>query len=135
MKKNIFTLVSIVTLLSLTQCNKEKACTYDFRLITISLTYDDGQPVFLDSCTVFWKNENRYLRTASFSRDELINSKGYYSIVDDNMQEELEGREEIMHFTGFLNNEIICEKDVLVGADHCHIKYLGTEPLTQTIYR
>ena len=120
-------------LLSLTQCNKG-GCTLNFESIAITLKYDDGQPVFLDSCTVFWKNKNRYLSTNSFLWDEL-NSNGSYLIVDDGMQEELENRKEIMRFTGFLNDKIICEKNVLVGANHCHIKYLGTEPLTHTIYR
>jgi len=50
------------------------------------------------------------------------------------MQKELESKKEIMHFTGYLNNEIVCERDVLVGADCCHVNYFGTEPLTQVIY-
>ena len=38
-----------------------------------------------------------------------------------------------MHFTGYLNNKIVCERDVLVGADCCHVDYFGTAPLKQII--
>ena len=50
------------------------------------------------------------------------------------MQKELENKKEIMRFTAFLNGEIVCESDLLVGADQCHVKYLGKEPLTHVIY-
>ena len=86
----------------------------------------------LDSCKVFWKSENRFLEQNLSCNESRI--YGSYGIVNDNMKNELKNRQEIMHFTGYLNDEIIHQQDVLVGADACHVNYLGTEPLTQTIY-
>jgi len=42
-------------------------------------------------------------------------------------------KKEVMHFTGYMDGKIVCECDVLVGADRCHVNYLGTDSLTQII--
>jgi len=95
-------------------------------MLTLTLKYPDDQPVSLDSSKVFWVSENRYL-------EQKINFFGRYVIVDDNMQNELLDKREVMRFTGYLNGKIVCERDILVGADCCHVNYLGKETLTQII--
>ena len=106
-------------------------CEDIYYIITLNLKYPDGQPVLLDSCTVFWVSQNRFLvHTWSEFR-----AWGSYNIVGDGMQLELENKSEIMRFTGYLNGEIVCERDVLVGADRCHVQYLGSESLTQVLPR
>ena len=133
MKKVILIAAILATiLLTLTQCNKDKICTADFRSVTLTLKYSDEQPVLLDSLTVFWESENRYIRQESISW-EGVPPNGDYLIVDDGMQKELEGEKETMRFTGFLDDKVIFKKDILVGADQCHVKYLGKESLVQTI--
>ena len=97
-------------------------CTHDYKSIMLELQYPNGQPVFLDSSKVFWVSEKRYL-----------NFKSWYVIVDDRMQKELQNKKEVMRFIGYMDDEIVCERDVLVGADCCHVIYYGTEPLTQII--
>jgi hypothetical protein len=104
----------------------------EFVGITFNFKYPDGQPVLLDSSKVFWVNKNYYLEQKSVWN--IVNAYGSYPIVDDGMQRELENKKEIMRFTGYLNGKIVCERDVPVGADLCHVKYLGTEPLSQIIY-
>ena len=103
-----------------------KICTEEFLMLTLTLKYPDDQPVSLDSSKVFWVSENRYL-------EQKINFFGRYVIVDDNMQNELLDKREVMRFTGYLNGKIVCERDILVGADCCHVNYLGKETLTQII--
>lgn len=120
------------------QCNKGKGCedvlcTEIFISIPLKLEYPDSQPVLLDSSKVFWVSKNHFLEQNLVSWDES-RVWGGYIIVDDGMRKELENKQEVMHFTGYLNDEIVCERDVLVGADCCHVNYLGTEPLTQVIY-
>jgi hypothetical protein len=39
----------------------------------------------------------------------------------------------MIHFTGYLNGEIVHECDVFVGADCCHVNYLGADSLIQII--
>ena len=133
----IFILIPIlaVAIFTFTQCSERQengcegvVCTLELRSILLNLKYPDGQPVLLDEYKVFWRSENRFLE------QDISRGYGTYSIVDDNMRVELMNKQEIMHFTGYLNGEIVHEQDVLVGADCCHVNYLGTESLIQTIY-
>ena len=129
--------ILVATMFTLVQCKKEKncenvACTAEYVAISLKLQYPDEQPVLLDSSKVFWVSENRYLEQDPTSWNE--GSKwGSYLIVNDGIKKELLDKKEVMHFTGYLNNTIVCERDVLVGADCCHVMYLGTESLTQII--
>jgi hypothetical protein len=107
-------------------------CTKEFAFVSLQLKDPDGQPVLLDSTRVFWVSQNRYLEQNSYWWNSA-RQWGNYIIVDDNMQRELQGRQETMRFTGYLNDEIVYERNILVGADLCHVKYLGTEPLTAVV--
>jgi len=139
----------MAVMLTLTQCNGKEyiseevshadafytdiPCTEMLVHILLKFEYPNGQPVLLDSSKVFWVSQNQFLKQniASWNDSRVY---GCYLIVNDVMRKELENRQEIMHFTGYLNGEIVCERDVLVGADRCHVNYLGTEPLTQILH-
>jgi hypothetical protein len=129
--KSFFVIVPILmtVMLILVQCNKDRICTMDYRAITLDLKYPDGQPVLLDSGKVVRLSNNQIM-----SSWNGVSATGLCLIVDDGMQKELENKKEIMRLTAYLNGEIVCERDVLVGADHCHVKYLGKEPLTHVVY-
>jgi len=132
-----FLLIIMPIMFALIQCNtakncKNALCTDVYMAISLKLQYPDDQPVLLDSSKVFWVSKNYYLEQDSVSWKEG-RVWGRYLIVNDGMKKELLNKKEVMHFTGYLNGKIVCERDVLVGADCCHVDYLGTEPLTQTI--
>ncbi|MDR0334028.1 MAG: hypothetical protein LBI15_11280 [Dysgonamonadaceae bacterium] len=112
--------------------DSEIFCTDQFEFIGLLLRYPNGEPVLLDSTKVFWVSQNKYLEQNKFWWGEA-RKWGNYIIVDDLMRKELQGKEEIMRFTGYLNNKIVIEREVLVGANYCHVEYLGTESLTQVI--
>jgi hypothetical protein len=120
-------LVTLTVILTFTECDKI-ICTKEFRVISLTLQYPDGQPVLLDSSKVFWVGKKRYLEQRSWSEEY-----GHYLIVDDVMQKELQNKKETMRFTGYLNGEIVCERDVPVSADRCHVKYIGKESRIQVI--
>ena len=105
-------------------------CTEELVSISLKLEYPDGRPVLLDSSNIFWVSQNRYLEQDLLSWTEG-RKFGRYTIVIDGMLQE--NQREMMIFTGYLNGEIVCERGVLVGADCCHVKYLGTDPLIQII--
>ena len=111
---------------------KDMLCTEIYMSIPLKLGYSDDQPVLLDSSKIFWVNKNRYLEQNLVSWNEA-REWGSYLIVSDGMRKELQNKEEVMHFTGYLNGKIVCERDVLVGADCCHVTYYGTGSLTQII--
>ena len=127
-------------MLILTQCggdSETECCECDLLgvLISLQLKYDDGPLVLLDSSTIFWVSQNRFLEQDSALWNLAAHTWGIYYIVDDGMRKKLENKEEIMRFTGYLNGKIVCERDVLVGADRCHVQYLGTDSLIQIIQR
>jgi hypothetical protein len=107
-------------------------CTDVFRTVSINVEYTDSQSVFLDSCHVFWGNRD-ITAYSSFDENDIywdaIRQLGRYIIVTDNMQPELAGITANMHFVGYLGGQIICQRDVLVGADRCHVIYWGSESL------
>ena len=107
-------------------------CTEEYRHIGMTLTYPDGKPVLLDDTKVFWVSKNRYLEPKLISLEEA-REFGFYVIVKDAMVKELQNKKEVMRFTGYLNGKKVCEREVLIGADCCHVRYYGTEPLTQII--
>ena len=129
--------ILVATMFTLVQCKKEEkcenvACTEEYAAISLELQYPDEQPVLLDSSKVFWVSKNCYLEQDPVSWNEW-SKRGSYLIVNDGVKEELLDKKEVMHFTGYLYGDIVCERDVLVGADCCHVNYLGTKPLTETI--
>jgi hypothetical protein len=121
--------ILVVAMIFFIQCEKQQMCTMINKCIILTLEYPDGQPVLLDSGRVLQVSNNQII-----SSWNGVCITGDCLIVDDSMQEELKNKKELMRFTGYLNGEIVCERDVLVGADRCHVKYLGKEPLTQVIY-
>lgn len=143
MKNSVFLLVAILLsaiLIFLQSCDaigqddgcESALCTKDYQYISIKLVYPDDQPVLLDSSKVFWVSQNRYLEQNTVSWNEA-HVYGNYPIVNDGMQKELQNKEEMMCFTGYLKGEIVCKRDLLVGADCCHVQYLGAESLVQMI--
>ncbi|HOZ30404.1 MAG TPA: hypothetical protein PLL66_05760 [Bacteroidales bacterium] len=141
LRKLLAVITCFVAVIMFASCEKENDegqgaqevfCTADFQYILLKIKYPDGRPYQFDSSKVFWVSENRYLERYSSYRIEGRVRRGYI-IVDDIMQEELLNKQEVMHFTGYKNNKVVYERDVLVGADCCHIMYLGTEPLEQII--
>ena len=111
---------------------EEVACTAIYMHISLKLEYPNGQPVLLDKSSVFWVSKKRFLEQDLVTWNEG-RIWGNYNIVNDKMQKELLNKREIMHFTGYLNGKVVCERDVLVGADCCHVIYLGDKLLTQVI--
>jgi len=107
-------------------------CSFEYRHISLKLEYPDGKPVLLDKSTVYWVSKKCYLEQNSVSWN-AARVWGSYNIINDGMQKTLQNRKEVMRFTGYLKGKIVCERDVLVGANCCHVVYYGTEPLTQII--
>ena len=131
-KKLVIILTIMLVSIQCDERNEGWICTCEFVSVSLFLKYPDDQPVFLDSSKVFWKSKNRFLEQNHYWLSSAIT--GHYVIVDDLMQKELQNRRELMRFTGYLNDEVVYEQDVLVGADRCHVYHLGSEPLTQVIY-
>lgn len=133
MRKALFSSL-LISLFLFIQCTgvkddcKNAICTDVFVSVGIILQYPDQTPVILDSFKVYWQSKDIYLQ----NYPSLIEN-GYYPIVTDLMVSELYNKETNLHFIGYLRDQIIFEREVLVGADCCYVQYLGQESLTHVI--
>ena len=125
-------LLAIVLLVQCKNKNTDINCNAMLVTVMLNLRHPDGQPVVLDSATVFWVSQNQFVEHNPFWW-ESNRQWGAYTIVSDLMRRELRGKQEIMRFTGYINDEVVFKRDLLVGTDYCHVKYLGTEPLTVVV--
>ena len=121
--------IALTTLLTSCSSSKEEEpvnCTDEFVSIIVKLVDKDNAPFSLSSYKVF-------------VGDEDITSKvncgygivGYYPIAHDSMQPQLEGKESIFTFIGYLSDKEILRKNITIGAGQCHI--YCKENLTFTI--
>ena len=124
--------VMLASVLFLTKCHKIITCDESLKIIALTLKYPDEQPVQLDSSKILWVGKSRFLEQNIFSWNEY-SKRGWYVIVDDGMKNELRNKRETMRFTGYLNGEVVHQQDVRVGANRCHVEYLGKEPLVQVV--
>ncbi len=107
-------------------------CTKVYMAIPLRLQYEDKSPVVLDSFIVKW-GERDITRQYSQEEFERARKVGSYTIVDDGMQEELQNLSVSVLFTGYIDNKIVHKGEYVVGADECHVVYLGNKPLDITI--
>ncbi len=109
-------------------------CTEQFECIPLTIKNSKGDPISLDRYKVTWKGEDITPVKDFTSIDfQLAQKSGVYAIVNDNMRPDLHGKVANVKFEGYLNNTKIVDHYFLVGADRCHVTYLGEEPLELTV--
>jgi hypothetical protein len=131
MKKIIFFLLIASICFSCVKLGdqKEVMCTDEFSVIDVTVQYPDGSPVALDSIKVLW-GERDITHIIDF---EMNRQFGRYPIVDDALQDELEGISVSITAYGYLDGKEVFKEDYLVGADECHIAYTNNKPRIITI--
>ena len=123
----------LASVLFLTKCHKIPPCDRSLKNIALTLKFPDEQPVQLDSCQIFWVDKSRFLEKQDTVSWNHSRERGWYVVVDDRMKNELRNKRETMRFTGYLNGKVVHQQDVRVGANLCHVEYLGKEPLVQVV--
>jgi hypothetical protein len=131
MKKIGFFLLIVSICFSCKKTDEQEGvmCTDEFLGVGIKVQYPDGSPVALDSFKVVW-GERNITHIPDF---EMSQQSGRYPIVDDMMQNELEGLSVFVTAYGYLDGKEVFKEDFLVGADECHIAYTDEKPLIVTI--
>lgn len=140
-KRVISILLAVIFLLTGFSCNNsddsscEGVCTLDFRTMELSIIYDTGEPVALDTFQVVIEGTGRDI-TGSYSTGELdwFRNNGIYPIIDDSYSDEFRNTTFTLKFSGYINNEEVVQAFVTAGADCCHV-YLKDDDITITIPR
>lgn len=124
MKNLIFLFLTINTIFA---CNSKKDecenafCTEEYSMVTISITDEMGEPVFLNDSQyrTYKKNTNKEINV-----NADITMSGYIVFSDSNMSEtSKEG--EIFIFEAKRNDKIFVSEEFVIGKDCCHIKLLS----------
>lgn len=129
MKKAL--ILSILTILFISSCSSSKDeepvhCTEEYVSITVKLVDKDDTPFALSNYKVFIEDED-ITSKVNYSSGIV----GFYPIAYDSMQPELEGKEAVFTFIGYVSGEEVIRKDITIGANKCHIYCV--ENLTFTI--
>ncbi|MDL2306257.1 hypothetical protein LJC72_13150, partial [Bacteroides sp. OttesenSCG-928-D19] len=101
-------------------------------VIVLRIVDAEANPVALDSFQVHWNGKDITKQYVP-SEYEMAKKFGAYAIVDDQMQEVLQGMEIQVVFTGYVADEMVVHQTFLVSADECHVKYIDEKPLTITL--
>jgi len=96
-------------------------CTEEFRIITVSITDAENNPVLLDSISITDLTNNRILEL----NDNQILEGGIYAIFNDNFSQEYRNQEISLFFQGFQEENLLVEENYEVGADCCHVYHIS----------
>ncbi len=96
-------------------------CTEEFRIITVSITDAENNPVLLDSLSITDLSNNRNL---DLSENNFLDD-GIYAIFDDTFSQDYRNEEIELLFQGFQEEDLIVEENYKVGADCCHVYHIS----------
>ena len=123
MKTSIFPTISILSifLFFLLGCNDDQecagvACTADYRIVTIEVKDQNGDPVLLDAYNVLIVNTNERL-----TFDPEVPTGGQYTLVEDQHMSLISSDGTLLLFEGLINDEVIASEEFVVGHDCCHV--------------
>jgi len=115
MKKTVLlTLATAFVLLILHSC--EKACTEEFRMVTITVNGDQ-----LDDFYTLRLSSGDTIR---YDNGNVMDSTTYV-VLDDSYQMMLENKTDSFRFEGILNDSLMVSEVFIIKADECHIEYIS----------
>jgi hypothetical protein len=123
--KIIFTSVILISLLNL-KCDDDSInncdfaiCTEEFRSIVLIIKYNaDHSPYLLSDYKIIRISDNKDITPIS---DSFSTSHGYYPITNDMKKELFKFKNVKVEFKGYLNNDLVIQRQFTITADCCHI--------------
>jgi len=117
----------IISFLACSSKDEDEAviCTCEYVTISVKLLDQNKEPVILDNSKVLLNNKDITSIIHPNGKDNpLWGQSGNYDLIDDSMQEQLEGKSATATFIGYLSGKEVFKKDIIVTADACHV-YCG----------
>lgn len=96
-------------------------CTEEYKVIAVSITDDENNPVLLDSVSITDISSNRNL---DLNKNNFLED-GVYVIFDDTFSQDYQNEEISLLFQGFQQEELFVEETYKVGADCCHVYHIS----------
>jgi hypothetical protein len=124
--RKIFVAIPILSSLLFIKCdddnktNCESAmCTMEFRSVVVLLRHESDSSAFiLTDYNVIRLSDSKDI---TIKDDNLSDNNGYYPITNDNKRDLFEFKNTEVEFKGYLNNDLVIQKQLIVTSDCCHI--------------
>jgi hypothetical protein len=123
--KIILTSVILISLLSI-KCDDDNRsncefalCTEEFRSVVLIIKYNtDHSPYLLSDYKVIRMSDNKDITPIS---DSFSTSQGYYPVANDIKKELFKFKDVKVEFKGYLNSNLVIQRQFTITADCCHI--------------
>lgn len=96
-------------------------CSTEFKIITVSITDAENNPVLLDSISITDLSNNR---TLDLNENDFL-EEGVYAVFNDNFVQHYKNEEISLLFEGFQDEDLVVEETYEVGADCCHVYHIS----------
>ena len=129
-------LVAFLMLLSLTEikCSDRDRdsynctaaiCTEEFRTILLTIKHStDNTPYILSDYKVFRLPDNKDI---TIPGDSFLTNNGNYIVSNDSQTELFRFKNVKIEFKGYLNNDLVIQRQFIITADCCHISLVEGE--------
>jgi len=133
--KKIIILLSVILISLLTiKCDDDNRnncdfaiCTEEFRSIVLIIKYNaDHSPYLLSDYKIIRMYDNKDITPII---DSFSTSHGYYPIANDMKKELFKFKNVKVEFKGYLNNDLVIQRQFTITADCCHISLVEGKTL------
>jgi hypothetical protein len=123
--KIIFSSVILISLFNI-RCDDDNRsncdfalCTEEFRSVVLIIKYNaDHSPYLLSYYKVIRMSDNMDITPIS---DSFSTSQGYYPVANDIKKELFKFNDVKVEFKGYINNDLVIQRQFTITADCCHI--------------
>jgi hypothetical protein len=131
-KRKLLVLFSVLFAFLLIECDDDNktnctfaVCTEEFRSIVVSIKHASDNTAFvLTSFKVTRLSDNKDI---TITDDNLTDNNGYYQITNDLKLDLFKFRNTEVEFKGYLNNDLVIQKQLTITSDCCHISLVDGE--------
>lgn len=103
-------------------CPKDRACTTEYRTLSLSVKNTSGEAIQLDSFKTLKVRSSQMvdLQLSSWE-DSVFKSEGNYPYWSDAFSGHTNRHGEEVHFLGYKNGQEVLKQILFVGFDCCHV--------------
>jgi hypothetical protein len=132
--RKIFIAIPILFSLLFIKCDDDNRincefsmCTMEFRSVVVLLKHESDSTAFvLTDYKVIRLSDSKDI---SIKDDNLGDNNGYYPIINDTKRNLFEFNNTAVEFKGYLNNDLVIQKQFIVTSDCCHISLVEGETI------
>ncbi|HRY98313.1 MAG TPA: hypothetical protein P5550_04570 [Bacteroidales bacterium] len=130
-RHNLLLLLLPLLMLSAGSCTEDdRACTEEFVMLTISLSYPDTSPVLLDDYTVTDLSSGQVLSLSGVDQwiDSVNRLEGRYFLLTDGEYGLTDAQGWPFRFQGYIDTTEVVSRTFSIRNDGCHVRLASGNP-------